>query len=71
MCHLLVAKGKVRLAVKGKVIMKSWTLDRVMEPVVLVINRVLIGNLERAFSIIGNGKQKKRHVFLECVLPES
>lgn len=43
--------------------MKSWTLDRVMEPVVLIINRVLIGNLERAFSIIGNSKQKKKACF--------
>lgn len=34
-----------------------------MEPVVLVINRVLVGNLERAFSIIGNSKQKKTACF--------
>lgn len=43
--------------------MKSWTLDRVMEPAVMIINRVLIGNLERAFSIIGNTKQKKKACF--------
>lgn len=43
--------------------MKSWTLDLVMEPVVLIINRVLIGNLERVFSIIGNTKQKKKACF--------